>query len=241
MGNYFAKLTSRQRVCILLNKLPDWFFKPTRRRIVANQAVLKLRRELLLNAEDDWDSALDFSLEYSNEYLADNSPPFKGSECSASNHEVALLKEELQALREQIALLLLTTTTKNNSDGNEEGDAGDGKEITPDNNPNSFSIPTPPPLPLIPSSTPITKRTGKTEETPTLQTVLKDITNVKLKPIPSKSKTKRYGDVRDELYEILKKRYAAMHSPERHRHFQDSDTENSFGEAFQVHQRIVSY
>lgn len=77
----------------------------------------------------------------------------------------------------------------------------------------------PPPAPPLPENLTLFSAENRIQSNVKLKenTVLRDITNVKLKPISSTpnnlKKIPKSPEIRNELYEILKRRYVAMHSP----------------------------
>lgn len=242
MGNVFTKkLTSRQKICKILYILPNWFFEPTSR-IIINPAVLKIPEELEnYYKQQEWDSVLDYSIDsldtefeekckrkrrhtiscYKDHVNAEeddyddfdsNEFSFSDqrktcSECSCGGQliqttEVEELKNEIRLLREQIINLqrnfenekIATCTTS-----------------TPQKfNANVFI---PPPPPISPS---FNLDAAPTVANRNENTLLNEITNVKLKPakiINQKSNDFNNYLFNNNLHEILKKRYAAMHSP----------------------------
>ncbi|KAF2884071.1 hypothetical protein ILUMI_22106 [Ignelater luminosus] len=239
MGNTFEKIRSRRTMCTLINKLPNWFFGRTRR-IALNQIVLKLREEMA-NSMDDWDSALDFSRDSSETVDDDDvevplvshkkfSRTSKKEWCCYQHfkpkEETERLQKNLNALREQVDSLLIKSTNIEERISN--------------------LVPKPPPLPRHMCSTPVTDRiqmSGKSfeKERPNMNSILQDLTNIKFTPIRKKSSSNQQislikGDIRNDLYEILKRRYAVTHSPHPIRlkvidNFEGSDEENSLTSA----------
>lgn len=224
MGNVFTKkLTSRQKICKLLNVLPNWFFEPTSR-VIINPAVLRIRDELDNYCELEWDSALDYSIDSLDSKFSekherkrrhtischDNNNPVNTKECfdcledrnvysecscdQIHSTDMEDIKNEIRLLRDQISNLLLQ---KQN-------------DSTCTSTPIKCEIPAPPPPPL-----PIDVINNKPQDVELVaaNSILKEIANVKLRPIKTNKSSEKRHDVRNDLHTILKKRYAVMHSP----------------------------
>lgn len=220
MGNVNIKTSYRARISKFLLRLPNFFFGPTPR-MLFNRNILEWKKRIAAFDEtncDDWDSALELSCDSENVALEYSSSPAvmmqkRLSYCcsrSVAKEELAALKEELNSLRLQINHLLTKEL-----------------QTVPEL---AVNIPTPPPLTglleqknadMLHSSTPKSSK----------KQFFKDITNVKLKPI-DRSIKKAIGkspDIRHDLHRILKKRYAAMHSPCPVKLcFNESEEENQF-------------
>ncbi|GJQ82945.1 hypothetical protein Trydic_g5945 [Trypoxylus dichotomus] len=219
MGNVKSIKTShRTTVSKLLIHIPAAFFGPTPR-ILINKNLIewKTTLEVVNDIEnEEWDSALEISCD-SESVTSDNTYSPKRmrqrrlSYCctrSVAKEELIALQEELKALRAQVTELL-------SRNAHEEFPA-------------KCEIPTPPPFPSIFPDQFASQAYCSTPKSDRME-MLKDITNVRLKPIDT-TVTKELGrspDVRHDLHEILKRRYAAMHSPcPRRFRVNESDEEN---------------
>ncbi|KAK9729264.1 hypothetical protein QE152_g16002 [Popillia japonica] len=204
MGNVISlKAYHRHKISKTLTRLPSWIFGTTPR-ISINRNILEWKSNFEIygseaDVEESWDSALDLSCDTESTASDQTYSPKlvrqrRLSRCckrSVGKDELAALQEEIKVLRTQVAELLSL------------------KESTQER-----PIPNPPPLPLIledESSNVIYCSTPKSDR----KEMLRDITNVKLKPIDKRETAKlpKPADIRYDLHEILKRRYAAMHSP----------------------------
>ncbi|XP_071055233.1 uncharacterized protein [Onthophagus taurus] len=212
MGNVFFTRNSRKTICKVLNRFPNWMFQSDHR-VYLNPLLLEWRKNEL--NDEFFDSAFELSLE--EEKFSPERKLRRQTICGyklSHKEEMKILNDELAALRKQVELLISREIV-------------DVKEIPP-----------PPPLPNLATSTPhkgpykdINKDLNKDRYKDPYEDfsnknldVLKDITNVKLKPvIPKKMGTPRKPDVRNDLHEILKRRYAAMHSPQKSLKFDEDE------------------
>lgn len=239
MGNVFTKKsTSRQKTCKILNLLPNWFFEPTSR-VIINPAVLRICDEVENYYEEEWDSTLDYSIDsldvkFSekckrnrrhtisccnnnavNLDIIDNHNDDGRNACSEYSCDMIYsadmedIKNEIRLLRDQITNLLLLKNVDNI------------RSSTPSKVANEvYNVKPPPPPP-----TPIGVNAPKFKLPP--DTLLKEITNVKLRPTNVSNEKSR--DIRNDLHEILKRRYAVMHSPCQsliYNEFNDNNNEN---------------
>lgn len=254
MGNSPAKnFTSRQKMGKFLNKLPNWLFEPTPR-IIINEAVLRIKDEVD-DLEDDeyWDSSLEDSanseiqesirFKTNNRRISERRQSVKVGHShlikncchnALDNEKIEALQTELRLLREQISQLTHPKIVEIPRPISQEVSSTVKTPLK------SNDIPLPPPFPPTLISTDV-----NIDDTPiSKNNVLKDISNVKLRPITSTpiriKSIQKPPDIRNELYDILKRRYAAMHSPAPSRIHDESDDENNFFEnKLEMHSHVL--